>query len=109
MLLADRRDEGRDALGLLLRVNLVPWTGLDTADVDDRSPRLHHLGTAAQGIVEVEGRAAVIEGIRGAVHNRHHPGQRGERHWMFRGSVMVEWACTMYSTASSTESVTRKS
>ena len=58
---------------LLGGVDLVAGPGLDPADVDDRRrPRRRPGRTAVERRGLAEGRALVVERVRGAVHDRHH-------------------------------------
>jgi hypothetical protein len=57
--------------GLLLGRDLLARSGLDPADVDDRGALGHGLLDAREGRLVAEGGALVVEGVRGAVHDRH--------------------------------------
>ena len=69
---ADLRDERHGAPQLLLDVDGLAGAGLDATDVDDVGALGHRDADPLEGPVLGEGRAAVVEGVAGAVDDGHH-------------------------------------
>ena len=68
---AHRGDGGDGPADLLRRVDGIPGSGLDPADVDDVRALGDRLLDRAQRGVRREGRAPVVERVRGPVDDRH--------------------------------------
>ena len=101
-------DGRHHAVDFLRRVHGLAGASLHAANIDDRRTGRDHLITTAQRRVEVKGCALVIEGIRGAIDNRHHT-REAQRGSLMRLSLMTWWRWMMWERASSGSSVSRKS